>query len=516
MVAVSSVAVGCLLAVLFTNALNSGDRVVASTGPATPWHFASNGNWDAAGRFAPGAAGFNLADISSASELASLPAKTKALAWVGLCNGVDATFTSRVLPFKSSPKLYGFYLMDDPTPSACKASDLKAEADWIHVNVPGAVTFVLLQNQSSSANPSYRNTYNPANSDVDLYGVDPYPCRSEFNGCNDAWIPQWVQAAETAGVPLANIVPVYQTFGGGTWVDDGGGKYLLPTATQMSQLLTDWEQVVPTPAFDYAYSWGSQRDDKALGFSPQLQTVFLAHNTASPAPTQTTSTTPRAANAPPPATIDFVQAGVASTNAASMSIVLHAVAQGDLLVGYFMQYSAKGAVQVSDNLNGTWTRVLGQRFNHNSGDEALFYVAGAKAGPTTITISAASPTYLQATASEYSGVATTDPLDQAQQAYGYGSVMATSLTAPVNGGELVYAAVTTGASFASVAAGTSDGVGYAVRAENTNTASEDVLSSAQGVQQGELTISNPVDWNGFVATFRPAPPQPGRIPPRSR
>jgi hypothetical protein len=284
----------------------------------------------------------------------------------------------------------------------------------------------------------------------------------------------------------------------------------------MSQLLTDWEQVVPTPAFDYAYSWGSQRDDKALGFSPQLQTVFLAHNTASPAPTQTTSTTPRAANAPPPATIDFVQAGVASTNAASMSIVLHAVAQGDLLVGYFMQYSAKGAVQVSDNLNGTWTRVLGQRFNHNSGDEALFYVAGAKAGPTTITISAASPTYLQATASEYSGVATTDPLDQAQQAYGYGSVMATSLTAPVNGGELVYAAVTTGASFASVAAGTSDGVGYAVRAENTNTASEDVLSSAQGVQQGELTISNPVDWNGFVATFRPAPPQPGRIPPRSR
>src|SRR5438093_10456866 len=35
----------------------------------------------------------------------------------------------------------------------------------------------------------------------------------------------------------------------------------------------------------------------------------------------------------------------------------HPVAQGDLLVGWFSQYNAPGEIQVSDNVNGTWTRV---------------------------------------------------------------------------------------------------------------------------------------------------------------
>jgi hypothetical protein len=87
-----------------------------------------------------------------------------------------------------------------------------------------------------------------------------------------------VTAAESEGIPLADIVPVYEAFGGGTWVDDGGGSYQLPTAAQESEILSTWASLVPTPVFDYAYSWGVQDGDLSLSGSPSLQSVFLAHN----------------------------------------------------------------------------------------------------------------------------------------------------------------------------------------------------------------------------------------------
>jgi hypothetical protein len=76
-------------------------------------------------------------------------------------------------------------------------------------------------------------------------------------------------------------VPVYQAFGGGGWSDDGGGKYTLPTDSQERQILATWAPLVPHPVFDYAYSWGTQNSDQALGTSSVLQALFLLHNLAS-------------------------------------------------------------------------------------------------------------------------------------------------------------------------------------------------------------------------------------------
>jgi hypothetical protein len=73
-------------------------------------------------------------------------------------------------------------------------------------------------------------------------------------------------------------VPVYQAFGGGSFVDDGGGSYQLPTAAQESEILSTWGSLVPTPVFDFVYSWGVQDGDQALSGSPALQSIFLAHN----------------------------------------------------------------------------------------------------------------------------------------------------------------------------------------------------------------------------------------------
>jgi hypothetical protein len=246
-------------------------------------HYAPNRNFGPEGDYLPAKFGFNLADVSSVSQLNALPDGVRGLVWVGRCEGVDAGFLDIVRPFVGHHKLFGFYLADGPDPTGkysrlCKAESLRAEADWIRANAPGAKTFVSLMNLSSSKTPSFANSYNPSNSHVDLFGIAPYPCRTELDGCDYEMIDRYVAAAEISGIPRSSIVPVYQTFGGGKWDDDRGGRYALPSAHELQQILARWRGLIAAPAFDYAYSWGSQKEDSALENAPDLQTVISRHN----------------------------------------------------------------------------------------------------------------------------------------------------------------------------------------------------------------------------------------------
>jgi hypothetical protein len=259
--------------------------VSAHAGPESAFHYAANGNFDLHRNYLPGAIGFNLADVNNVTQLNSLPDGVKGLVWIGRCNGVESTFLKAVRPFIGNAKLFGFYLMDDPDPTGvyrplCTADNLKAQSDWIHANVPGAKTFILLMPMVSSRTPSFTGTYNSSNSHVDLFGIDPYPCRTELSGCDYDMIDRYVAAAESWGLKRESMVPVYQAFGGGNWVDDGGGRYALPTVNQLQEILARWQALVPTPAFDFAYSWGSQNADAALNSSPVLQEVFRIRNSA--------------------------------------------------------------------------------------------------------------------------------------------------------------------------------------------------------------------------------------------
>lgn len=241
--------------------------------PITAWHYAANGNF-ANGAYDPGALGFNLADVESRSQLDALPRGVKALVYLGLTNGADASFQAIVNAYKGNPNLFGFYLADEP--NAGLEANLKAEADWIHANVPGAKTFMVEQNVSSLANPVY--VYTPANTNIDLFGIDGYPVRTDVPGGLDySIIPRDVSAAEAAGVPQQDIVPVYQAFGGGGYL-----PFIAPTSSQEQQILSIWGSLVPNPAFDYAYSWGAQAGDTAISNDPGLQAVFAAHNGIGP------------------------------------------------------------------------------------------------------------------------------------------------------------------------------------------------------------------------------------------
>ena len=241
-------------------------------------HYAANGNLSSSGQYLPGADGFNLADVSSVDETNALPAGVLALVWVGSCAGATPSFDAAVDGFAGNSKLFGFYLMDEPYTSSCPPVNLKAESDWVHAHVPGAKTFVILVNMGPSSAPTYAGTYTPANSDLDLVGLDAYPVRTELPTPNYGAIANYTAAAQTAGWPLASLVPVYQAFGGGSEIDDGGGHWQLPTTAQELTILADWAAVIPTPTFDYTYSWGSQSGDTALNGATGLQPLFQQKN----------------------------------------------------------------------------------------------------------------------------------------------------------------------------------------------------------------------------------------------
>src|SRR5213078_1277488 len=170
------------------------------------------------------------------------------------------------------------------------------------------------------------------------------------------------------------------------------------------------------------------------------------------------------------------------------------VAGGDLLVGWFSQYNVPGEVQVSDNVNGTWTRAAAgaQAFDDDTGDIALYYRENSRAAPggITITVSASASAFLQ------------------------GRVVDTGATAAVGAGELVFAALFTDAAPGSVTPGSSNGIPYTPRAQTSSGSvyEEDITASAAGPQHGTATLGNAVEWYAVCAVFRPYPATPP-VPP---
>src|SRR5437773_6347986 len=216
----------------------------------------------------------------------------------------------------------------------------------------------------------------------------------------------------------------------------------------------------------------------------------------------------------------FVQ-GAAFSSASRVSTLTVpltlSVGQGDLLVGWFSQFDAPEQVQVSDDVNGTWTRVPGSlTFMSDTGDIALYYRENSQAAPggMTITVSVSSTAYLQGTVAEYSGVALAGSLDQIVAARGVGTAVDTGATAAVDAGEVVFAALVTGGSPGSVTPGSSLGVPYTPRAQTGNGSAyeEDITSSAAGGQQGTATLASATDWYAVCAVFPPLPATPPGAP----
>lgn len=277
-------------------------------------HYTSGGGLDSAGNYAPGKYGFNLADVSSVEELNALPDGVKGLVWLDQYKGTTQEFINLVSQYKNNPKLFGFYLVDEPDPTGkwgtyVKPEDLKAESDWIHANLPGAKTFIAMMDMGWSGEPDFANTYNPENTHIDYFGLDPYPVRAGVQNVDYNMIDRTVAAAVKAGIPLEKIVPIYQAFGGGNYVSDTGNKYAMPSAEQAKAMLDRWEKVAPNPDFDYVYSWISQENTTALGTNQGLLEVFRQNN----ADSSSTSTPPVVSTPAPTPALNKVGTSAADT-----------------------------------------------------------------------------------------------------------------------------------------------------------------------------------------------------------
>jgi chitodextrinase len=214
---------------------------------------------------------------------------------------------------------------------------------------------------------------------------------------------------------------------------------------------------------------------------------------------------------PAPAGIKAVQGGAVSTAGpvTSTTITLSSpVHAGDLLVGWFGQFASTGQVQVSDNVNGAWTRSSAvTTFSSGSGDIALYYLQNSKAAPSglTITITATSATDLQGAVHEYSGVATTGSLDQVTVGRGSTGTTADSgaTTGSATAGELLFSGLITGSSPSTATVGG----GLVIRDQTASASVDDAdrTVATAGAQDVTWTLGASTDWYVVAAVFHAAP-----------
>ena len=270
-------------------ALLCATPVYAADSGLVPWRMASGSNW-VNNEYAPGALGFNLADISSLSILNRLPEGVKGIVYIGVsdggCSGNTPQFRAFIEPYRGNQKLWGFYLVDEPyakqvgsTPP-CVMANLKAETDYIHANFPGAQTFVKLGNIGSTTKPDYTDFGLPGM--LDVYGIGGYPCRTanpEDDKCEYDMIDRYVKAATEAKIPKEKMAPTYQAFGG--W----DNVFIIPSAIQQQKILERWKKLLPAPPMSFAYSYGQQpKSTGAISTVPHLQAVFRDWNTTATTP----------------------------------------------------------------------------------------------------------------------------------------------------------------------------------------------------------------------------------------
>jgi hypothetical protein len=199
----------------------------------------------------------------------------------------------------------------------------------------------------------------------------------------------------------------------------------------------------------------------------------------------------------------FVQGKTASTSGTALVISYSTNVQlGDLLVAYVR---TPGGTSVSDSVDGEWRQVAPSPDGNNS----MWYFQNAKGGTTSVTVKASSNGSMRAVIGEYSGVATSNALDQAACSTGTSKSVNTGDTASIGRGELVFAGVGTIDQLV-VTSGASNGKWATLRngqSDNNGTsAAEDVLSSAGGQQNATFSLSGSGSgWAACVATFQPAP-----------
>ncbi|TMR00306.1 hypothetical protein ETD83_17065 [Actinomadura soli] len=231
--------------------------------------------------------GYDLVDVKAEPSLvAGVPQGMQALLWVGnfTCDGFVLgfeEFQQAVQRFGRDPKVYGWYLSDEPNPGECPeiATEIRRRAAYIERHAPRQISFISLTDWPMKP-------VTPEAVGVDLVGLDPYPCRGSSKArerCDIGAIDRMVRMADVAGIPRSRVAPVLQTFGQSC--SSGDKQYWLPTREQFREILARWDRLAPRPPLEISYSWGHQDEwacptlaDATGGDHPDLQSLVKARN----------------------------------------------------------------------------------------------------------------------------------------------------------------------------------------------------------------------------------------------
>ncbi|HEY2796238.1 MAG TPA: hypothetical protein VGJ28_27980 [Micromonosporaceae bacterium] len=233
--------------------------------------------------------GFDLFDVSpNKSRIDGLGAGQRALVWLGNLDNTDCTpgyswsaFTAAVDRLAHDPKVFGYYISDEPHPSICSTAvaDIRARADYIRAHAPGQKSFIVVMDASRICGTHPGCEYRQLNAHtthVDLFGIDPFPCHSGAP-CAPERIDVEVERAIDGGIPVNDIVPVFQVFGQAC--SSRAGYYQLPSAAALRDMFAQWQASVPDPAFDFAYTWRSEGPAcPSLDRAKSLQSIVREHN----------------------------------------------------------------------------------------------------------------------------------------------------------------------------------------------------------------------------------------------
>jgi chitodextrinase len=246
------------------------------TGSAPPYRFMINSDQ---GNQAAANYGYNLLDVGSAAQADDLPAGTQGLIWVGdydnsTCSWEqsDATVRATVTAGVGDPKVFGYYISDEPDPYACPNAynDHRARSSMIHSIDPGHKTLILIDSNSAQQTidqiPKWAGT-------ADIFALDPYPCY-QGQACNYTWIDQVIAAANSAGINYWGVVQAFQD-----------SIWRWPTTDELNHMLGQWGASKESGIMTFAWTWSGN----TLSSKPDLLSALNAFNSgAAPPPTDTT------------------------------------------------------------------------------------------------------------------------------------------------------------------------------------------------------------------------------------
>jgi hypothetical protein len=153
----------------------------------------------------------------------------------------------------------GFYVADEPSASGCSSAPAQIAA-WtaiLHSHFPGIPTILATYDATDLADFAHS---------ADEFALDIYPCQYG-NGCDYSWITSLAAAADRLGL---RYVGVPQAFG-------GDGRYDLPTAAQLRQIIHTWKATKEVGYVVYAFSAVGMPSTTWLQNDPALLSVIAAN-----------------------------------------------------------------------------------------------------------------------------------------------------------------------------------------------------------------------------------------------